>query len=453
MALINPSNGRSLREARSMSLKEAGDIANECARSAQHWASKSVNVRAECFDSLATVLRSSANDYAELMAVEMGKAVVEGRAEIEKCANCCEYYAANAQQMLNERPIASDATKSYVAFEPLGVILAIMPWNFPFWQVFRCAAPALMAGNAMILKHASNVPGCAEAIEDAFVKAGFPKKVLSNVYLNNEDTEALIDEPSVAAVTLTGSTRAGRAVAARAGAALKKCVLELGGSDPYVVLADADIELASKTCVKSRFINAGQSCIAAKRFIVEKRVLEEFQAQVLKHMQAVRVGSPLDEDTDIGPMARMDLRDELYSQVQDSIKKGAKLLLGGEVPDKPGAWFPPTVLGNVGTGMPAYHEELFGPVASIIEAQDQDDALRIANDTNYGLGAAIFSKDSEKAERLAKKSLQAGSCFVNTFVRSDSRLPFGGIKHSGHGRELSEFGIHEFTNIKTVFVA
>jgi succinate-semialdehyde dehydrogenase/glutarate-semialdehyde dehydrogenase len=327
-----------------------------------------------------------------------------------------------------------------------------MPWNFPFWQVFRFAAPALMAGNTAVLKHASNVPGCALAIEDVFREAGFPGNVFHTLLAGSSQVDSIIEHPLVRAVTLTGSTPAGRAVAAKAGERLKKTVLELGGSDPYVVLDDADLELAAATCVASRLINSGQSCIAAKRFIVTEKNRGEFERRFVERMKAVRMGNPLDETTQVGPQARRDLRDDLQRQVDESLARGARLLLGGHVPEGPGAFYPPTVLTDVRPGMPAYDEELFGPVAAIIAVADEEEALRVANDSAFGLGAALFSRNVARARQLAAERIEAGTVVVNTFVRSDPRLPFGGIKESGYGRELSHFGIREFVNVKTVYV-
>jgi succinate-semialdehyde dehydrogenase/glutarate-semialdehyde dehydrogenase len=364
----------------------------------------------------------------------------------------CDYYAENAEAFLEPEVIPTDATRSFVTFEPLGVVLAVMPWNFPFWQVFRFAAPALMAGNVGVLKHASNVPGCALAIENVFRQAGFPEHAFRTLLVSGSRVDPIIEHPCVRAVTLTGSAPAGRAVARKSGEMLKKTVLELGGSDPYVILEDAVLEQAATACVTSRIINAGQSCIAAKRFVVVEPVRERFERLFVEQMRAKRMGDPLHETTDIGPQARRDLRDELHRQVAASIDCGARCLLGGEIPEGKGAFYPPTVLADVRKGMPAYDEELFGPVAAIIPAQDEKDAVRIANDTVFGLGAAIFTTDTARGERIAAAELDAGACFVNAFVRSDPRLPFGGVKESGYGRELSHFGIKEFVNIKTVYV-
>jgi len=364
----------------------------------------------------------------------------------------CDYYADNAEKFLQPEGIETDASKSFVTFQPLGVVLAVMPWNFPFWQVFRFAAPALMAGNAGVLKHASNIPGSALAIEDVFLKAGFPENIFRTLLVGSGQVETIIENPLVKAVTLTGSTSAGRAVARKAGEMLKKSVLELGGSDPYVVLEDADLEASVMSCVASRLINSGQSCLAAKRFVVVESLRERFEELFVERMRAEKMGDPLQEETSVGPQARHDLRDELHNQVRKSIEKGAKCLLGGELPEGNGAFYPPTVLSDVKKGMPAYDEELFGPVAAIIPVKDEVEAIQVANDSIYGLGAAVFTQDTAKGERIAANEIEAGSCFVNASVKSDPRLPFGGIKESGYGRELSHYGIKEFVNIKTVFV-
>ena len=385
------------------------------------------------------------------MALEMGKPLKQGVAEAEKCAFGCDYYADAAEAHLAPEIIKTDASKSYVAFEPLGVILAVMPWNFPLWQVYRFAAPALMAGNVGVLKHASNVPGCALIIEEIFAQAGFPSGTFRTLLIGSAQVKAVIEHPLVRAVTLTGSTPAGKAVAAQAGAVVKKTVLELGGSDPYIVLEDADLDHAVQTCVASRLINSGQSCVNAKRFIIVEPLLQAFTERLVALMKTKKMGDPLADGTDVGPQARADLRDELHRQVRESVAKGATVLLGGEIPSGKGSYYPPTVLANVKPGMPAYHEELFGPVASIIKAKDEQDAVRIANDSIFGLGAAVFTKDLARGERLAR-NLDAGCTFVNALVASDPRLPFGGIKESGYGRELGSYGIKEFVNMKMVYI-
>ena len=407
--------------------------------------------RAPALRATARLLRERRDEFAKLMALEMGKPVSQGCAEAEKCALVCEYYADQAATFLAPQLVATEATRSYVLFQPLGTILAVMPWNFPFWQVFRCAAPALMAGNSMVLKHASNVPGCALAIEQLFREAGLPAGAFQTLLISAARAEALIAHPAIHAVTVTGSTAAGQAIAAKAGACLKKSVLELGGSDPYLVLDDADLPLAAATCTTARVRNAGQSCIAAKRFFVMESVRPRFEELFVAEMRAQVPGDPLLPATSLGPLARADLRTELHDQVQRSVRQGAKLLLGGAIPAGPGYFYPPTVLTNVTPEMPVFAEETFGPVAAIMGVLDEPTAIRLANASVFGLGAAVFTRDAARGARVAAE-LQAGTCCVNTLVQSDPRLPFGGIKQSGYGRELAEFGIREFVNIKTVVV-
>jgi succinate-semialdehyde dehydrogenase / glutarate-semialdehyde dehydrogenase len=449
---VNPATGQTLRE-----YPEAGPREQAAALQAVHhafeeWRHAGFPERAAPLRRAAALLRQRQQDYAVLMAAEMGKPVAQGRAEAEKCAGACEWFAENAEALLAPEEVKTEAARSFVTFAPLGVVLAIMPWNFPFWQVVRFAAPALMAGNAGLLKHAPNVPGCAMALEDIFREAGFPAGLFKALLIDVGPVPGLIAAPEVRAVTLTGSTRAGRAVAAQAGDRLKKTVLELGGSDPYLVLEDADLERAAETCVASRLLNSGQSCIAAKRFIVVEAVRARFEELFIEKMKARRMGDPMDEATDIGPLARHDLRNALHRQVTQSVAQGARLLLGGTLPPGPGAYYPATVLTDVRKGMPAFDEELFGPVAAIVAVPDEAAAVRAANDSVYGLGAAVFTRDAARGERLAAGALEAGSCFVNALVKSDPRLPFGGIKDSGYGRELSSFGIREFVNVKTVYV-
>lgn len=450
---VNPATGETIKVYTEHTEAEVKTIVTQADQAFAGWRRISVSERAAKMKAAAGLLRKHQEAYAKLAAQEMGKPLPQGRSEIEKCALGCEYYAEQAERFLSPEPVQTDAAKSYVAFEPLGIVLAIMPWNFPFWQVFRFAAPALMAGNAALLKHAANVPGCALAIEEVFRQAGFPNGLFRTLLIGSDRVGSLIDHPLIKAVTLTGSTPAGKAVASRAGAALKKTVLELGGSDPYIVLEDADLEQAAQTCVNSRLVNTGQSCIAAKRFIVVEPVRRRFEELFVRAMRSKRMGDPLQEETELGPLARRDLRDGLHQQVERSVAKGAKLLLGGHIPDGPGAFYPPTVLTDVKKGVPIYEEETFGPVAAIIPVKDEAEAIRTANDTSFGLGAAVFTKDRARGEQIAATGLQAGSCFVNALVRSDPRLPFGGIKESGYGRELSSFGIREFVNIKTVYVA
>lgn len=400
---------------------------------------------------LGEALRRRAGELGRLAAVEMGKPWKQGQAEAEKCAWVCDWAADTAPGALADQPVAVEGARAYISPQPLGVVLGVMPWNFPLWQVVRFAVPAMLAGNAAILKHAPNVCGTALACAEMFAEAGFPEGLLTVVLGGAEPVAPILERPEVAMVTLTGSTRAGREVGALAGRLLKKSVLELGGSDPYVVLADADVKAAANACVVGRTLNTGQSCISAKRWVVEESQLGAFTERVVAQMESKTMGDPL-ESHDLGPLAREDLRDNLARQVGESVAAGATLLLGGKVPDKPGWWYPPTVLGGVGPGMPAYEEELFGPAAAIIPAATDEEALRIANDTAYGLGAAVFTKDVGRGERLAREHLAAGNCFVNGAVRSDPRLPFGGVKGSGYGRELSPWGLREFVNVKTVWV-
>jgi succinate-semialdehyde dehydrogenase/glutarate-semialdehyde dehydrogenase len=449
---MNPATGELIKEYKEMTPAEVEDIINSVHATFLDWRQTEFAERAKCMKNAAQVLRRHATTYAKLMAQEMGKPVKDGRAEAEKCAWVCDYYAEHAEKFLEPERVETDAQKSFVTFQPLGVVLAIMPWNFPFWQVFRFAAPALMAGNGAVLKHASNVPGCALAIETIFREAGLPENIFRTLLAGSSQIDAIIENPLVKAVTLTGSTPAGQAVAKKAGEMIKKSVLELGGSDAYLVLEDADLDLAVETCVNSRLLNAGQSCIAAKRFIVVEKQREQFERRFVEKMRQVKLGDPMTEDTEMGPLARPDLRDDLHQQVQKSIEQGAKCLLGGVIPEGKGAFYPPTVLTDVKKGMPAHDEELFGPAAAIIPVKDEAEAIKVANDSTFGLGAAVFTQDLEKAERIAATQLEAGSCFVNALVKSDPRLPFGGIKESGYGRELSHFGIREFVNIKTVYI-
>ncbi len=449
---INPANNETLCEYEEHRPGEVAGILNQADTACRRWRETAFEERAGLMSRAAEVLRARSDEFALLMAREMGKPVQQSRAEAMKCAWVCDYYAQHAESFLVDEIIETDATKSFVTYQPLGVVLAVMPWNFPFWQVFRFAAPALMAGNAGVLKHASNVMGCALAIEQVFREAGFDENLFRTLKIGSDQVGTVIEHPAVKAVTLTGSGPAGRAVAAKAGQMLKKTVLELGGSDPYLILGDADLEEAVPVCVTSRLINSGQSCIAAKRFIVAEPLLQEFEERFVALMKEKRMGDPLDEATDIGPQARIDLRDELHLQVQESIASGATCLLGGTVPECAGAYYPATVLSNVQPGMPAYDQELFGPVAAIIGARDEHHAIEIANDSIFGLGAAVFSRDRQRAERIAAHELEAGCCFINDFVKSDPRLPFGGIKQSGYGRELSYSGIREFVNIKSVYI-
>jgi len=416
------------------------------------WRAVPFAARAGRLREAARLLRAGKAEHARTMTLEMGKPIAQAEAEVDKCAWGCEYFAEHAEGYLAPEPRETDASRSYVRFDPLGLVLAVMPWNFPYWQVFRFAAPALMAGNVAVLKHASNVPRCALTIEAIFREAGFPSGVFSTALIESRAVPDLIADARVAAVTLTGSDRAGSTVAAQAGREIKKTVLELGGSDPFLVLGDADVDRAAQAAAAARLVNSGQSCTAAKRFIVVEAVARQFLARFEDELRSRRVGDPMVRETDVGPQARIDLRDALHRQVEESVRLGAKLLLGGEIPPGKGAFYPPTLLAAVHRGMPAFDEETFGPVAAVITAQDEDEAIRLANDSSFGLGASIWTCDRARAERRAAQ-IEAGMVFVNGIVRSDPRIPFGGIKRSGYGRELSEYGIREFVNIKTVWIA
>ncbi len=452
MKSINPATNKVLREYDEHSADQINEIIDQVDDTWLKWRETDFAHRSDLMRKAAEYLRNHSEEYARLMALEMGKAVTEGRAEIEKCAWVCDFYAENAEKFLADEIMNSDASKSYVAYQPLGTVLAVMPWNFPFWQVFRFAAPALMAGNTGLLKHASNVPGCALAIEEVFREAGFPEHAFRTLMISSRLVEDVIVNPKVKAVTLTGSEPAGSAVASVAGRELKKTVLELGGSDPYIVLDDADIPSCVATASKARMINNGQSCIAAKRFIVDESKLSEFEDGMTRMMESLTVGDPLKQDTQIGPMARADLRDELHEQVRQSLEKGGKLLTGGKLMEGPGAFYPPTVITNVKKGMKVYDEETFGPVAAIIPVKNEEEAIEVANDSEFGLGGSVWSRDIGRAENVARRVV-TGAMFVNGMTKSDPRLPFGGVKKSGYGRELSIFGIREFVNVKTIWIA
>jgi succinate-semialdehyde dehydrogenase/glutarate-semialdehyde dehydrogenase len=429
------------------------DAALDQAHEAQrHWRMTSFGERSARLQSVARILRAQKARFAALATSEMGKPIVEAEAEIEKCAWNCEYYAEHAASFLADEHVATNAAESYVAFEPLGVVLAIMPWNFPFWQVIRFAAPALMAGNGAVLKHASNVPGCALAIEEVFASAGLPQGLFRTVLVPGARVEALIADPRIQAVTLTGSSEVGERVASAAGRQLKKQVLELGGSDPFIVLADADLDAAASTAVRARNQNNGQSCIAAKRFIVEEPAADQFTEKFAAAVKALRVGDPMQRETNVGPLARSDLRETLAEQVERSVARGAHTIVGGSPLNGKGYFYAPTVLDGVNRDMPAFREEVFGPVAAVIRARNPEDAVQLANDTEYGLGAALWTRDIPRAKEMARR-IEAGCVFINGMVASDPRLPFGGIKRSGYGRELGSFGIREFVNIQTVVVS
>ena len=449
---INPATGE---EGKSYDLHtiEDGVAAAKAARAAfLEWRRTSFDERSAVIHKAAKVLRRRELAFASLMTTEMGKTLDDGRAEVEKCAFHCDWFADQAQGYLENEPADIGGGEAFVAFNPVGILLAVMPWNFPFWQVFRAAAPALMAGNGMLLKHASNVPGCALAIEEVLHEAGVPRDLFRSLLLKSSDVDALIRNDNIAAVTLTGSVAAGKAVATAAGSVIKKCVLELGGSDAYVILEDVDVKAAAKVAATARMVNGGQSCIAGKRFIVVRSILERFEEAMVEAMKDYEMGDPSIAGTNLGPMQSVRARDDIHKQVEKSIASGAKLLLGGKVPDRPGAWYPATVLTDVRTGQPAHDEEVFGPVAAIIAAKDEADAIRIANDSEFGLGSGVLTSDLDRGRRIAAEELEAGLSFVNENVRSDPRTPFGGVKHSGHGRECGAFGIREFVNIKTVHV-
>jgi succinate-semialdehyde dehydrogenase/glutarate-semialdehyde dehydrogenase len=414
------------------------------------WKQRAPSERAATLNKLGELLRERKLEYAQLIASEMGKPIQEGISEVEKCASACDYYSSPEISTFLEQEVKTDYARSYTRLEPLGVILLIMPWNFPFWQVFRAALPALLVGNGIILKHAPNVPSCAQALESFFREVDMPPHLFAALMIPNSDVSVAISHPLIQGISVTGSTKTGKAVASTAGSYLKKTVLELGGSDPYVVLADADLDLAARECVQGRMINGGQSCIAAKRFLVDASIAEEFTEKVKVLMQEYAMGDPLNPKTRLGPMAREDLRDALHQQVHYSIKHGARLIMGGEIPNTPGWFYPPTILADVKPGMPVFDEETFGPVAAICPFRNEDEAWELAGRSSYGLGAAIFSRNEERAEQLAKQHLRAGSLFINTFVRSDPRLPFGGTKQSGYGRELGTVALHEFANLQTI---
>jgi succinate-semialdehyde dehydrogenase/glutarate-semialdehyde dehydrogenase len=448
---INPATGELIEAFEEWSREKTRGVIEEVDEAWLSWRRTSFARRAELMHEAAAVLRRNKEEYARTMALEMGKPIGDGRGEVEKCAWVCDFYADNAEDFLADEHAESDGSKAYVAFRPIGTVLAVMPWNFPFWQVFRFAAPALMAGNTGVLKHSSNVPRCALAIEDVFRQAGFPVNVFRTLMIGSGQVEAVIENESIKAVTLTGSDIAGRKVAAKAGQMLKKTVMELGGSDPFIVLEDAVIEEAATVGAKARCINSGQSCIAAKRFIVVDGIYDRFIARFKEAMAALKVGDPLEEGVQVGPQAREDLMYELHSQVEASVEKGASVLLGGAPLDRKGYFYPPTILADLKPGMAAYHEELFGPVASVFRVRDEKEAVEVANASPFGLGGSVWTADSARGEAVAGQ-VEAGAVFVNGLVKSDPRLPFGGVKISGYGRELSHYGIKEFVNIQTIWV-
>jgi len=445
---INPYTNEVIEEYPTLNASELEAKLQLSEKAYSSWKETSFSERAALFQKVAKILRDNKEQYAQTITLEMGKAITEAKGEVEKCAWVCEYYAENAEEFLQDEYISSDAQKSFVSYEPIGAVLAIMPWNFPFWQVFRFAAPYLMAGNVGILKHAPNVNACSLAIEEIFTKAGFPEGVFQSLLIDVDLVPQIMEHDIVQAATLTGSEKAGASVAALSGKNIKKTVLELGGSDPFIVLADADLEQAAKVAIQSRMLNAGQSCIAAKRFIVLEAVKGEFTEKVLQNIAALKTGDPLLTETTTGPLARIDLAENLNRQVQETVKKGAELLIGGK---QENAHYDPALLVNVKPGMPGFDEETFGPAASIISVQDEAQAIAYANQSAYGLGASVWTNDHEKGIHLARK-INSGGVFINSLVKSDPRLPFGGIKKSGYGRELSHHGIKEFVNVKTIYL-
>ena len=448
---LNPATNRIIKTYVSWDSHQLADALTRTAQAQAEWRLTGLPERAQLMQNVANLLRERRDEYAALITMEMGKLAREAKAEIEKCALGCDYYALHAAHFLDDEPVETDASKSYVSYQPLGTILGIMPWNFPFWQVFRFAVPCLMAGNAVALKHASNVPQCALAIAEIFQAGGFPEDIFTTLLIEADQVVDAIASPHVQAVTLTGSEPAGRKVAMEAGRHLKKCVLELGGSDAFIVLHDAELELAYQTALASRFLNCGQSCIAAKRMIVVPEIADRFVALCKDKIDHWVVGDPEQDTTQIGPMARLDLREEFHRQVTDSIAQSAQAVCGGQLIEGNGTFYQPTLLDHVTPKTRAYHEELFGPAACVIRAQDETDAIRIANETRFGLGSSLWSKDTRRAEVLSKE-IHAGCTFINGMVKSDPRLPFGGIKASGFGRELSYYGLREFLNAKTIWI-
>lgn len=450
-ATVNPANGQVEYRYELMDQQAVERVLVASAQAFPAWAARPMSERGDLLRNVGRLLRERRDSIQSVVTAEMGKLRKEAVGEIDKCADACDYYADHAADYLAEQPVATGASNSYVRYEPLGCVFAVMPWNFPLWQVFRFLAPTLMAGNVAILKHASNVPRCADLIAGVLDAAGVPEGVFGVLHIDNDQAAEVIRDRRIVAVTLTGSERAGEAIAANAGGQLKKCVMELGGSDAFVVLEDADLDETVAGAVASRYGNVGQTCIAAKRFIVVEAIADAFVERFVEAAGKLRLGDPDDESTTLGPMARQDLRDELHKQVQASIAKGAKPLLGC-APDDSHAGYPASILDAVVPGMPAYDEELFGPVAGILRVKDEAEAIRVANDTSFGLGGSVWTRDKSRGNEVARQ-LQCGAAFVNSIVKSDVRMPFGGIKRSGYGRELAEHGIHEFMNIKSVYVA
>ena len=451
IATVNPAMGETLRSFEPLSEAQLEEKLARAAAAFREHRRTPFAERAEKMLRAAEILDTEKDAFGRLMTTEMGKPLRAAREEAAKCAWVCRYYAAEAEKFLADEVVETDAARSFVRYQPLGPVLAVMPWNFPFWQVFRFAAPALMAGNVGLLKHASNVPQCALAIEEIFRRAGYPEGVFQTLLVGADKVERILDDTRVAAATLTGSEPAGQSVAAAAGKRIKKTVLELGGSDPFIVMPSADLDEAAKTAVKARTINNGQSCIAAKRFIVHEQLYDEFARRFVEGMAALKIGDPLEETTEVGPLATADILDTLDEQVRESVAAGARILTGGRRLERPGNYYAPTVLADIPPGAPAYHDELFGPVASLFRVRDIEEAVRLANDTPFGLASSAWTNDEAERTRFIEE-IEAGSVFINSMVASDPRLPFGGVKRSGYGRELSVQGIREFVNVKTVWI-
>ena len=448
---INPKNNLNINYWNVPSQIEIDRIIHAVSSAQLSWQGLILDSRIRLLTHLSAILKSQSKELSILIADEMGKPVTQGKLEIEKCIWLCDYYNQNAANILCNKNIETEYFNSYVSYQPLGLVFGVMPWNFPFWQVFRFAIPSLIVGNGILLKHASNVQGCANAIEKCFKDAGFPENIFKNLQIPSEMVSGVIRNDKISGVTLTGSTKAGIEVAKKAGECLKKTVLELGGNDPYLILDDADLDNAVKACIEGRLLNTGQSCISAKRLIITKNNIILFTKKLVDKLSLKVVGDPYD-DVDLGPLVSLSTRSEVHEMVKSSINKGAKLIQGGKIPNSGGAYYPITILSDVKPGMPAFDEEIFGPVFSIVEAIDNEDAINLANKSKYGLGAAVFTSDIVEGEKIANEKLQAGLCFVNDYVKSDPRLPFGGIKSSGYGRELSSYGLMEFVNIKTVVI-
>jgi len=448
---INPFSGEILKKIDEWNIQEIKKKIKICYNSQKKWQNISINQKKDYLKNIANILDKNKKKYSKIITLEMGKPILQSKFEIEKCIKLCDYYSENSEIFLKDEIVKTDAKKSYVKYSPLGIILGIMPWNFPFWQVFRWAIPSLIAGNICILKHSSNVPQCGMIIEDIFQESGIGENIFCNIPIKSKNINYLIKNNSISAISLTGSSFAGAKMAEIAGSALKKNILELGGSDPFIVLPDADLKKTVDMAIKSRMQNNGQSCIAAKRFVVHENIFEDFKDSFINKTEKLIIGDPIDEKTDIGPLARKDLVDEIDEQVKTSVKLGAKILTGSEKIESKGFFYPPTVLTNIKNKMPVYNQETFGPIAPLIKVKNDKEAIKIANDTIYGLGASIWTNDYDKARKILNK-IRAGSIFINEIVKSDPRLPFGGIKKSGYGRELSHYGIKEFVNIQTIYI-